>query len=101
MRGTLDREIIRRIVRRHLNEVRYCYEQALARRPSLEGRLVVQFAIAGTGQVTTSLLQSSSVPAPAVGDCVVNAVRRWAFPAPSGGGMALVSYPFTFSPAGG
>jgi TonB family protein len=100
LRGNLDREIIRRIVRRHLNEVRYCYDQSLVMHPSLAGRLVVQFAIAPTGQVTLSSVQSSSLTAPAVGACVADAVKRWAFPAPTGGGMALVSYPFTFSPAG-
>jgi hypothetical protein len=31
---------------------------------------------------------------------VVNAIKRWEFPAPTGGGLAIVSYPFTFSPAG-
>jgi hypothetical protein len=32
--------------------------------------------------------------------CVVNAVKRWDFPAPDRGGLAMVSYPFTFAPAG-
>ena len=27
VRGSLDKEIIRRIIRRHINEVKYCYEQ--------------------------------------------------------------------------
>ena len=78
--GTLDKEIIRRIVRRHLNEVKYCYEQALARQPTLDGRLVVQFTIAGTGQVLASVVQSSTLGSPAVEMCVVNAVKRWEFP---------------------
>ena len=59
--GTLDKEIIRRIVRRHLNEVRYCYQQALTRRPTLEGRLVTQFTIAPTGQVLAAVVQSSTL----------------------------------------
>jgi TonB family protein len=98
--GTLDKEIIRRTVRRHLNEVKYCYEQALVTRPSLSGRIVVQFAIAPTGRVLTSVLQSSSLGVAAVDSCVVNAVKRWEFPQPSHGGLAIVSYPFSFSPAG-
>jgi TonB family protein len=98
--GTLDKEIIRRTVRRHLNEVKYCYEQALVTRPSLSGRVVIQFAIAPTGRVLTSVLQSSSLGVAAVDNCVVNAVKRWEFPEPERGGLAMVSYPFTFSPAG-
>jgi TonB family protein len=98
--GTLDKEIIRRIVRRHLNEVKYCYDQALVRQPKLDGRIVVKFTIAGTGQVLASFVQSTTLGSPAVEMCVANAVKRWDFPAPRQGGLAIVSYPFTFSPAG-
>lgn len=99
--GTLDKEIIRRTVRRHLNEVKSCYEQALVTRPSLTGRIVVQFAIAPTGRVLSSVVQSSSLGVAAVDSCLVNAVKRWEFPQPDHGGLAVVSYPFSFSPAGG
>jgi TonB family protein len=101
VRGQLDKEIIRRIVRRHVNEVKYCYDQALARQPKLDGRLVTQFTISGTGQVLASVVQSSTLQSPAVEMCVVNAVKRWQFPAPEKGGLVIVSYPFQFSPAGG
>ena len=100
VRGALDKEIIRRTVRRHLNEVRFCYDQALAAHPSLAGRVVVQFTIAPTGRVLASLLQSTSLGSPAVEACVVVAVRRWEFPQPEGGGLVSVSYPFLLSPAG-
>jgi len=99
-RGNLDRDIIRRIVRRHINEVKYCYDQALTHNPKLDGRLVAQFTIAGNGQVIASIKQSSTLASPQVEMCVVNAIKRWEFPAPTGGGLAIVSYPFTFSPAG-
>jgi TonB family protein len=98
--GALDKEIIRRIVRRHINEVKYCYDQALVRQPKLDGRMVVRFTIAGTGHVLASFVQSTTLGSPAVEMCVANAVKRWEFPAPRQGGLAIVSYPFTFSPAG-
>jgi TonB family protein len=100
-RGSLDKEIIRRIVRRHLNEVRYCYEQVLPRHPSLSGRAVVQFTIGKDGQVIASVLQSSTLAMPNLESCVVNAVKRWPFPAPERGGLTMVSYPFQFAPGGG
>jgi TonB family protein len=99
--GALDKEIIRRTVRRHLNEVKFCYEQSLVTRPSLSGRVVVQFAIAPTGRVLSSVVQRSSLGVAAVDSCIVNAVKRWEFPQPDRGGLAVVSYPFSFSPAGG
>ena len=71
--GALDKEIIRRIVRRHVNEVKYCYDQALVRQPKLDGRLVVKFTIAGTGQVLASVVQSSTLGVASLEFCVVNA----------------------------
>jgi len=100
VRGSLDKEIIRRTVRRHLNEVRYCYESGLTTHPSLVGRIVTQFTIAPTGRVLAAVIQSSSLKAPTVEACVINAVKRWEFPAPDRGGLAMVSYPFSFAPAG-
>src|SRR6185295_3980242 len=55
--GSLDKEIVRRIIRRHINEVRFCYEEALRKQPRLGGRIGVQFTIAGSGQVLASVLQ--------------------------------------------
>jgi hypothetical protein len=99
VKGSLDKEIIRREVRRHLNEVRFCYDQGLTVRPQLQGRLVVNFTIAPTGRVLVAVPQSSTLGMPSVDACIVGAVRRWQFPQPSGGGLAIVSYPFQFSRA--
>jgi TonB family protein len=98
--GSLDKEIIRREIRRHLNEVRFCYEQGLTKKPALEGRLVVHFTIAPTGRVLVAVPQSSTLGLASVDECVVQAVRRWQFPQPAGGGLAMVSYPFQLSRAG-
>jgi ribosome-binding factor A len=100
VRGTLDKEIIRRIVRQHMNEVKFCYDQELVRRPTLAGRISVQFAISPVGHVLTSVMQSTTMDDARVENCVVNAVRRWDFPKPVGGGLVIVLYPFSFSSAG-
>jgi TonB family protein len=100
VRGPLDAEIIRRIIRRHVNEVKYCYEQELTKKPELFGRMIVQFTIAASGQVIASVLQNSTVGNPHVENCTVQAVRRWEFPQTTGGGLVVVSYPFVFTPGG-
>jgi TonB family protein len=100
VRGALDKEIVRRIIRRHINEVKFCYEEELVKKPALSGRLLVQFMISGTGQVISSVLQSSTMGNAKVESCTVQAVRRWSFPQPQGGGMVTVSYPFVLAPAG-
>jgi hypothetical protein len=101
VRGALDKEIVRRVVRQHINEVRACYEQSLVRRPTLAGRVVVQFTIAPTGQVLASALQASTLGDARAELCIVAAPRRWPFPQPAGGGLVTVSYPFQLAPAGG
>jgi len=101
VRGSLDKEIIRRIIRRHINEVKYCYEQELTKKPALGGRIMVQFTIAASGQVIASVLQNSTMGNAKVENCTVQAVRRWEFPKPLGGGIVIVSYPFVLTPAGG
>jgi hypothetical protein len=101
VRGSLDKEIIRRIIRRHINEVKYCYEQELVKRPDLGGRVNVQFTISATGQVVASVLQSTTMGNVRVESCIVQAVRRWVFPKPLGGGIVIVTYPFVLTPAGG
>jgi hypothetical protein len=98
--GSLDKEIVRRIIRRHVNEIRYCYEQELARHPSLAGRVVTQFSILPDGRVGTALLAASTVDDVRVQACILAAVRRWEFPVPRGGGLVMVSYPFLLVPAG-
>jgi TonB family protein len=100
VRGALDREIIRRVVRRHINEIRYCYEQELVRAPTLTGRVAVRFTIAPSGQVASAAIESSTFEGPSVPLCVAQAVRRWQFPQPQGGGIVMATYPFTFTPAG-
>jgi TonB family protein len=97
VRGSLDREIVRGIIRRHVNEVKYCYESELAKNAELSGRVSVQFTIDGSGQVIASALESSTIGNPSVETCVIQAVRRWEFPAPPGGGIVIVSYPFNFT----
>jgi TonB family protein len=100
-RGRLDKEIIRRVIRSHLKEVKYCYETELVKKPDLYGRLTVQFTITPTGAVSSSAIEQSTVGNRNVEQCVAAAVRRWTFPQPEDGGVVLVNYPFVLqAPAG-
>ncbi|MBL8682694.1 MAG: AgmX/PglI C-terminal domain-containing protein [Myxococcales bacterium] len=92
--GLLSPEAIRRVVLRNLGQVAHCHEQGLAQNPTLEGRVVVRFIIGGTGTVMGSTVQESNVAVPSVSTCIANAVRRWQFPSPEGGGVVTVNYPF-------
>ncbi|MFH1438592.1 MAG: TonB family protein [Pseudomonadota bacterium] len=100
VKGSLSKEVIRRVIRQHLNEIRFCYEQQLAVKPDLSGRVAIQFIISPTGAVQMSKVASSTLGNTTVEQCVAKAVRRWTFPSPEGGGVVIVTYPFVLQPAG-
>ena len=100
VRGSLSKEVIRRVIQRHINEVRFCYEQELNSRPDLSGRVQVKFIISPSGAVQAANVESSSLGAARAEQCIAKAVRRWTFPAPDGGGIVIVSYPFVLENAG-
>lgn len=95
--GLLSPEAIRRVVLRNLGQVTHCYELGLLANSTLQGRATVRFVIDGTGSVASSNISDSTLGAPAVGDCITAAARRWQFPTPEGGGVVTVTYPFLFA----
>lgn len=96
--GNLDKSLIDEVIKRHLSQIRYCYQRELTRNPALGGKMVVKFTIAGDGSVSSAGTRSSSIGNAAVEQCVAGRFLRMTFPAPRGGGLAIVSYPFLFSP---
>jgi Ca-activated chloride channel family protein len=99
VRGSLERAIIQRIVRAHINEVRHCYNKGLVMDPNLAGRVVIQFVIGALGKVTVSAVAESDLSDAKVGQCIAGAVKKWTFPKTDGGSTVLVNYPFLLSPA--
>lgn len=99
-RGCLDKELLRHVIREHLSQVRFCYEQRLSQRPTLAGKLSVRFVVEPSGAVSSAELAAAS----ALGDelverCVLSRVRAWLFP--QSAGRSAVTYPFMLQPAGG
>jgi Ca-activated chloride channel family protein len=96
--GSLSSEVIRRIILRDLNRFRYCYERALARDPTLQGRVVLDLVIGADGLVDAATGRDETLGAADVASCIADAGRRLEFPAIDGGGTVEVHYPFVFSP---
>jgi TonB family protein len=97
VRGSLDKEVIRGVIHRHLFEVRHCYQTELARTPNLQGRVTVQLVIGPEGTVVRSSVQSSTLGNSNVEQCIARVVQRWQFPKPLGGGVVIVNYPFVLN----
>jgi biopolymer transport protein ExbD len=92
--GKLNGEVIRRITRAHLNEVRKCHEQGLSKNPALAGTVTINFVIASSGKVSVAVVQETTLDDAAVSTCIAKAVKRWTFPKPEDGGNVSVEYPF-------
>jgi hypothetical protein len=101
LNGSLSKEVIRRIIARHTNEVRFCYESQLLTQPDLQGRVAIKFVIAPTGAVMTAVIAESDLGNRKLESCIADSVRRMDFPAPEGGGVVIVTYPFVLSMTGG
>ena len=96
--GSLSKEEIRDVIQRHLREVKTCYEKALADKPSLHGKLVMRFTIGPDGKVTkANPTEASTLADAALTACVQARGLSWVFPAPKGGGIVIVTYPFVFN----
>ena len=97
VQGSLDKEIIRRVVRQHRREIKYCYESELQKNKELKGRVVVRFTISATGSVVSAVVKESNLKNASVENCMTGKIRRWVFPEPKGGGIVIVNYPFNLS----
>jgi hypothetical protein len=97
--GEMPRSQIDEVIRRHLPQIRYCYQRRLQVAPELSGKLVVRFAIARDGSVASAARKGGSLEDADVDACVIGWFRKMSFPEPPGGGVVIVTYPFTFAPA--
>lgn len=93
----LSRNQIFRVVRARRGFIKWCYENALKRSPTMGGgKITIQFKIAPTGRVVQARTASNSLKGGgSVGSCITRAVRRWRFPQSQG--YSVVRFPFLFS----
>ena len=98
--GAIERDVVRRIMRAHINELRYCYERELQKNPALAGRVEVGFVIDAGGRVTAANVLKDTMGDPTVGVCAAGAMRRWTFPKPEGGGIVKIVAPLVFTVGG-
>jgi hypothetical protein len=95
--GALDKEIIRRSIRRQIGAVTACYEKQLLVDPRLAGKVEAHFVIGLDGKVTSSTADGMNKD---VASCIAKVIEKIEFPAPKGG-VVKVNYPFVLRSAGG
>ena len=95
--GSLDKEIIRRIVLARVDDIRGCYEKlALVDDPQREGKVAVKFIVGTDGVVTMVAIAETTLDHEPTEECIAGVVREMRFPSPKGGGIVIITYPFRF-----
>ena len=94
IRGALDKEIIRRVIRRSALKFLSCYEDELKKDPALEGKVILSFVIDKDGTIAAHRI--SKTFSNEVGECIDKMLAPLAFPAPEGGSVE-VTYPLIFT----
>jgi hypothetical protein len=93
--GSLAQEIVRRIVRQRVGQVRLCLEQALRIDPSVQGRLVLDMTLEADGIVSKAAIRSSTLKDDQVGPCVARVLRATRFPRADGKTEVALDYGFS------
>jgi hypothetical protein len=97
--GSLDKEIIRRVINNNRSRIKYCYEKELNKYPKLQGKIKIFFQIEGNGMVSSASVKATTMNNERVEECLAQRVKNMRFPAPKGGGIVQVNYPFFFKPS--
>jgi hypothetical protein len=102
--GAIDPELVRKVIRDHADQVRYCYEQQLTLNPKLTGKIAIKWQINSDGSASATVIDPAnpldSEGLRHVADCVMSRIKTWEFPKPKGGGVAIVTYPWILRSAG-
>ena len=91
---------IRAIITSHRDEMRACYDKALAAHPGIEGSIDIRWTVDPAGVVTESDVDTShsEIIEPTVGNCLIGIVKKIHFNASPKGFETKAHYPFNFHP---
>jgi outer membrane biosynthesis protein TonB len=99
--SNINPDEIRRILRDHIPQFRYCYQSELDSNKTpegVQGRINFKFSVGGTGRVTKSEISSEEIASDKVRDCIKNILHGIQFPSPGDGKTYDVAQPMNFYP---
>ncbi len=95
--GSMDPELLRKILREYLPQFRHCYQQELERSEDAKGVVDLNFRIGKSGKVVNAKVKSKKAKFSSSGtNCMVGVLKLIDFPKPKGGGMVDVRQPLNF-----
>jgi len=89
------RNMIRRIVRKHLSELEELYSAAFRKNPAIRGKMLVRFRIDPSGRVVRAEPGGTPLQDDTFVENVLTKIRGWTFD-PTDGRTVEVLYPFVF-----
>jgi hypothetical protein len=106
--SSIDPRVIDEHVHAKQDEIQACYDEGLARKPKLAGKIVVLFTVENDGRVSDAVTKkATTLRDPAVVECVLGVFETLVFE----GGLTpgcdaskndctvKITYPLTFTPA--
>jgi hypothetical protein len=95
--GSIDPELLRKILQEYLPQFRHCYQQELNRYEDLKGVIDMNFTIGANGKVTKTNIQAKDARFSRKGiGCMAGVLKIIDFPKPKGGGQVDVRQPMNF-----
>ena len=94
--GSLNKRLIRKVVRQHRSELKACYERQLQKQKDLSGKITVSWTIDSAGNVFSVEVRDNQMGSDQVAKCITKSIQHWRFPALKSG-MTTILYPFIFS----
>lgn len=96
--GSIDPELLRKILKEYIPQFRYCYQNELSYHPNLSGTIQLDFTLNAQGKVVNTNVKSKGSQFSQSGiNCIAGVLKSIAFPAPKGGGQVDVRQPLNFS----
>lgn len=98
IRGSMDPEVLRKILREYIPQFRHCYQQELIyKSEKIKGILDLDFTINAQGKASRYTVKAKDTQFSQRGiDCMGNVLAIIDFPKPKGGGIVDVSQPLNF-----
>lgn len=96
--GSMDPELLRKILQEYLPQFRHCYQQELVKAASeIKGVIDLDFQISAEGRVSRTDVRAKDARFTNRGmDCMASVLKIIEFPKPKGGGVVDVRQPLNF-----
>ena len=99
-KGTLDKELISKVMNDNQETIKTCYDKELKEEPHPAGSIIVNFVIEAEGNVSAAtVVDKSTLRNKNIEICITDAIKKYTFPKPKGNGQVTVNYPFMFGAA--